>query len=111
MYPVRIALKEVPFTNPLSGEEEARPLLAVEDTGIGMDKEIIRRYFLQVGRSFYTTDEFRRSFRFVPTSRFGIGFLSVFAVSDRVSVDTYKPTSPTHDGPIRLVLAGRGTIC
>jgi len=71
-----------------------------------MDKEIIQRYFLQVGRSFYTTDEFRRRFRFVPTSRFGLGFLSTFAVSDSVSVETFKPSSAANDGPIRLTLAG-----
>lgn len=71
-----------------------------------MDTDVIQRYFLQVGRSYYTTAEFQRSFRFVPTSRFGLGFLSVFGASDSVTVETYKPTSTSHDGPLRLGLSG-----
>ena len=105
-YPVKVSLKTQRVENPLSGELEKRQILTVEDCGIGMDREIIQRYFLQVGRSYYTTDEFRRNFRFVPTSRFGLGFLSVFAVSDRVMVETYKPSSQSQDGPVRLTLTG-----
>ena len=105
-YPVSVSLRWVEIQNQLSQETERRQVLIVSDRGIGMDKEIIQRYFLQVGRSFYTTDEFRRTFRFIPTSRFGIGFLSTFAVSDRVEVETFKPSSPAQDGPIRLVLTG-----
>ena len=105
-YPVSISLKSIEVENALSQETEKRQVLTVSDCGIGMDKEIIQRYFLQVGRSFYTTDEFRRRFRFVPTSRFGLGFLSTFAVSDLVSVDTFKPASSANDGPIRLTLTG-----
>lgn len=105
-YSVKISLGTKEIENPLSGETEQRQVLTVEDRGIGMDKEIIQRYFLQVGRSYYTTDEFRRNFRFIPTSRFGLGFLSVFAVSDHVTVETLKPSSPNQDGPLRLTLTG-----
>lgn len=105
-YPVRISVIERLVPNELSGRKETRQFVVVEDQGIGMDKEIIQKYFLQVGRSFYVTDEFQRNFRFVPTSRFGVGFLSVFAVSDRVIVETYKPTSHAQDGPTRLTLTG-----
>lgn len=105
-YPIQMALRTVQVKNELSGEAEERQLLTVDDCGIGMDREVIRNYFLQVGRSYYTTEEFRRNFHFVPTSRFGVGFLSVFAVSDRVVVETFKPSSPSHDGPIRLTLTG-----
>jgi hypothetical protein len=105
-YPISVKLTTVPVTNELSGETEERHLLTVEDCGIGMDADVIRRYFLQVGHSYYTSDEFRRSFRFVPTSRFGVGFLSVFAVSDLVEVETLKPSSKSTDGALRLVLTG-----
>lgn len=105
-YPVSISLKWTEVENPLSGEIEKRQILTIADCGIGMDKEVIERYFLQVGRSFYTTDEFRRRFRFIPTSRFGLGFLSTFAVSDLVTVDTFKPSSIANDGPIRITLTG-----
>jgi molecular chaperone HtpG len=101
---VRIGYAEV--LNELSGQMEQRQLLTVEDAGVGMDRQVIRDYFLQVGRSFYTTEEFRRTFRFVPTSRFGVGFLSVFAISSLVKVETYKPASQHGDGPIRLTLTG-----
>jgi len=105
-YPVRISLKARETQNQLSGEKEKQYMLTVEDCGIGMDNDIIQRYFLQVGRSYYTTEQFKRTFRFVPTSRFGLGFLSVFAVSDHVTVETYKPSSLYLDGPIRLILTG-----
>lgn len=105
-YPIRVSIATRPRFNELSGAQEDKQFVVVEDCGIGMDNEIIQKYFLQVGRSFYVTDEFQRNFRFVPTSRFGIGFLTVFAVSDRVVVETFKPTSPRRDGPIRLTLTG-----
>jgi len=103
-YPVQLTLEEREFINDLSGESEKRQVLIVEDYGIGMDQEIIQKYFLQIGRSYYITDEFRRRFKFNPTSRFGVGFLSVFAVSNHVEVETYKPES--GNGPLRLILTG-----
>jgi hypothetical protein len=104
-YALRVSLGQGEVTSALSGEPEVRQVLAVEDVGIGMDSEIIERYLLQVGRSYYTTDEFRRTYRFVPTSRFGVGFLSVFAVSDHVTIDTYKPGG-REDAAILLTLTG-----
>jgi hypothetical protein len=78
----------------------------IDDCGIGMDEDVLRKYFLQVGRSFYTTEEFSRKFPFVPTSRFGVGFLSVFAASDHVVVETYKPSSESKAAPIKITLTG-----
>lgn len=103
-YPINITVFPKAILNELSGELEERYVLAIEDFGIGMDREVIQRYFLQVGRSFYTTDEFQRAYQFIPTSRFGVGFLSVFAASDHIVVETYKPSS--GDGPLRLTLRG-----
>ena len=105
-YPIRVDIRAEEMLNPLSGEIERRHIVSVTDQGIGMDRDIINRYLLQVGRSYYSTSEFQRNFRFIPTSRFGLGFLSVFAVSDRVVVETYKPTSPSSDGRLRLALTG-----
>jgi len=106
LYPVKVSLSRKTLKNELSNEDEEYQILSIEDSGIGMDKYIIENYFLQVGRSFYTTEEFRRVFRFVPTSRFGLGFLSVFAVSDNVRIETFKPSSQTDDKPLSLVLSG-----
>ncbi len=57
----------------------------IEDNGVGMDEHILMDYFLKVGRSYYTSDEFRaallheaRNTGFHPISRFGIGVLSCF---------------------------------
>lgn len=57
----------------------------IEDDGIGMDEHIVKDYFLKVGRSYYTSDEYKaamihkvRDTDFTPTSRFGIGILSCF---------------------------------
>jgi hypothetical protein len=105
-YPINISLETRPVLNELSGGTEERQFIIIEDFGIGMDDAIIEHYFLQVGHSFYTTEEFRRNYRFVGTSRFGLGFLSVFAVSDFVVIETYKPTSEKKDGPRRVVLTG-----
>ncbi len=106
-YPVELTLETRTICNEHTGEDEQRQVFTITDHGVGMDREIISRYLLQIGRSYYISDEFQRSFRFVPTSRFGVGFLSVFAVADQVTIDTYKPTSRANDNsPIQLVLRG-----
>lgn len=105
-YPIEISLSTRTLDNELSGAKENYQILTVEDYGIGMDKNIIENYLLQVGHSYYTTDEFRRTYRFVPSSKFGIGFLSVFAVSDNVRIETNKPSSQARDGPLQLTLTG-----
>ncbi len=105
-YSLNIVLENRNIFNALSGHNEQKQVLIIEDSGIGMDREIIQKYLLQVGRSYYTTDEFRRNYGFVPMSRFGIGFLSVFAASNLVTIDTYKPLSSQVDGPVRLTLTG-----
>lgn len=62
--------------------------IEIVDQGLGMTQDVVRNYFLQIGRSWYRSSEFSQQFHFSPTSRFGIGFLSVFAVSDDVQVTT-----------------------
>jgi molecular chaperone HtpG len=101
---IDVKISEVERPNDLSGELETKTIIKVEDTGIGMDRDVIQRYLLQVGRSYYTSRDFQQDFGFIPTSRFGIGFLSVFSVSDRVEVDTYKPS--TGGQPLKLRLTG-----
>ncbi|GGG71862.1 HD domain-containing protein [Paenibacillus radicis (ex Gao et al. 2016)] len=105
-YPINIKLETLKVVNPLSGEEYSKQLLVVEDNGIGMDSEIIKRYFLQVGRSYYSSEDFQRNYSFKPISQFGVGFLSVFAVSENVTVETYKIHSKQGEGAVRLTLSG-----
>lgn len=97
-----------------------RPCLIVKDTGIGMDQQIIERWFLKVGQSYYRSTEFteiriklrKRDLDFAPVSEFGIGFLSSFLLADRVKVETATSEFPqrdnvkrilTIDGPTRLI--------
>ncbi len=100
--------------------EDGYPTLEVLDTGTGMDDWIINRWFLKVGRSFYSSSEFnefrfqlsKQGFDFAPTSEFGIGFLSTFLLADKVEVetamweplrgDTRKRIMEIH-GPTRLI--------
>lgn len=112
-YPIRIVFSEREVDNRLSGEKESRSLVTIEDAGMGMTANVITAFLLQVGRSFYRTPAFRRRFSFEPASRFGIGFLSVFAVSDHVEIDTFsvEDSSSLHlalPGPRAVVLAQRG---
>ncbi|UFN94257.1 ATP-binding protein [Micromonospora aurantiaca] len=83
--------------------ESSGLLVSIRDNGIGMDEEIIKKYLLQVGRSYYTSPDFAASYSFTPSSRFGIGFLSVFAVSKDVTVETRRAGAPYG---IRLGLTG-----
>ncbi len=79
----------------------------IEDNGIGMDEHILKNYFLKVGNSYYTSDEYqaelshqKKDAHFKPISRFGIGILSCFmnAPDNRVEVLTrrYKENSPVY---------------
>lgn len=106
-YKVNLSISNREIKNPMSGEMETKQILVIEDNGLGMDTDVIKKYFLQVGRSYYTSDEFRRHYQFHPTSRFGIGFLSVFAVSDNITVETFKPTSTIQNNePLKITLTG-----
>lgn len=90
LYPISIHLTFEDVSLTADGPTERRLIVTIEDRGTGMNEEIIRRYFLQVGRSYYQSNEFRENYKFAPTSRFGVGFLSVFAVSRDVTVETAR---------------------
>lgn len=93
----------------------------IEDNGTGMDEHIIENYFLRVGRSYYTSDEFKADKRNAPSygrtddytaiSRFGIGILSCF-MSDpehnllEVSTKRYAKDRTRPEKAIRLNVTG-----
>lgn len=68
------------------------------DNGIGMDRQWIEKYFLRIGISFFQSGDMKAisrnhvDFNFI--SKFGIGFLSSFLVSDRITIKTRKKDSP-----------------
>lgn len=65
----------------------------IEDNGIGMTEEIIREFFLKIGRSYYNSDEFLKAKLrchadpdYMPISRFGIGILSCFMGDEQTNL-------------------------
>ena len=63
--------------------------LCFEDNGTGMTLSDIKNYLLKVGSSKYESDEFKKRFsEFSSISRFGIGILTCFLVSDEVEIFT-----------------------
>lgn len=61
----------------------------IKDNGTGMSLEIIKKHFLNIGVSYYTSKEFKlRDLSYKPIGNFGIGFLSCFMLSDEVKVIT-----------------------
>lgn len=63
--------------------------VVIEDNGIGMSEQHINNYFLNIGHSYYSSNEFReKNIDYTPISHYGIGFLASFMLSDRVTVIT-----------------------
>jgi molecular chaperone HtpG len=66
-------------------------LLSVSDNGTGMSLDTIQNHLLRVGSSFYDTPQFQSANAdFSPISRFGIGVLTCFMVSDNVEIVTCR---------------------
>lgn len=86
----------------------------IEDNGIGMTEEIIREFFLKIGRSYYNSDKFLQAKlrckadpNYMPISRFGIGILSCFMGDEQtnlveVSTKHFEETSPS----LRMRMSG-----
>lgn len=74
----------------------------VTDNGMGMTKEVIERFFLNIGKSYYRSSGFLRNYGFRPVSYFGIGFLSNFMVSQFIEVETCPVKAPEEAILIRI---------
>ena len=63
--------------------------LVIQDNGTGMDEHIIKNYLFKVGASRYQSDEFKKqNSDFHSISRFGIGLLTCFMISDEFEITT-----------------------
>ena len=63
--------------------------ISVSDNGTGMDADTIKNYLLKVGASKYQSNEFKTAFpTFHSISRFGIGILTCFMISDDIDIYT-----------------------
>ena len=87
----------------ISEDASNRRWLVVQDNGIGMDDKVLSDYFFKIGNSYYRSDEFKSIQKekkikdFFPTSRFGIGLLSVFMIGNVVKVTTSNKYSSRND--------------
>ena len=72
--------------------------VVIKDNGTGMSKDIIEKYFLTIGKSYYRSDEYGKlGYQINPTGTFGIGFLACFMLSHKVTVNTkYYENGETH---------------
>ncbi len=101
-------------------EPDGSLTLVCEDNGMGMNEDIVHRYFMRLGRSYYQSHEFRQEhLAFEPISQFGLGIMSCFMLGDRIRVDTRhlssdfqtlgKPLSIDIDGPKRYFVVREGS--
>lgn len=97
-------------------KEGINTFLEVNDNGVGMDQDIIDRYYSKVGSSYYASSDFidlksTLKSTFIPTSRFGIGILSCFMVSNNIEVETKRIYEAHESGPaINLSIVGQESI-
>lgn len=94
----------------ISKDANNRNWFVVQDNGIGMDDKVLSDYFFRIGNSYYRSEEFR-AFRkqkkitdFTPSSRFGIGILSVFLIGNIVKVTTSNKFSVHGDYQQRTLI-------
>lgn len=96
--------------------DEGMDFLEIEDNGIGMNQHIVDSYYSKVGSSFYKSREFFDLLAHIgktyePISRFGIGILSCFMVSDSIDVQTRRLNPDQElDAPINIVIEGYDSI-
>lgn len=94
----------------VSKDANGRNWFVVQDNGIGMDDKVLSDYFFKIGNSYYRSDEFKAMKRdkkisdFTPSSRFGIGILSVFMIGNVVKVTTCSKFSVRDDSLQRTLI-------
>lgn len=73
-------------------------ILTIEDNGIGMDINIFRKYFMNVGKSYYkSTESIEKVKDFTSISEFGIGILSTFMIAKNISIESKLRPSNLND--------------
>ena len=98
-------------------EENSNTYFEINDNGIGMDDYVLNEYFFKIGNSYYSSIEFDKLKQindiqnFSPISRFGIGLISVFMISDTIKVITSNKKSIYGDSTVKtLTIDGINTI-
>ncbi len=68
---------------------EKNHYVKIKDTGIGMTLDVVKKHFLNVGKSYYKSNEYLyENYKYRPIGQYGIGFLACFLLSDNVLVKT-----------------------
>ena len=62
--------------------------LVIQDNGTEVNEHIIKNYLFKVGASRYQSDEFKKQNSDFHSSRFGIGLLTCFMISDEFEITT-----------------------
>ncbi len=81
---IKVILK--PQICPKTGREKL--WLHISDQGIGMSHDVIQRYLLTIGRSRWQEDIEIKKLGITTIGKFGIGFLSMFMISDQTIIET-----------------------
>jgi hypothetical protein len=80
------------------GSDDFPGYFKITDEGTGMNRYVLERYLTTIGRSFYTSSDYKNlRVNYSPISQFGIGFLSCFMLGKHVEVNTtyFENTSET----------------
>jgi len=90
-------------------DDDGYTWIRIDDYGMGMDEDIILKFFLKIGKSYYQSSQFeleqmnwKSNKDFMPISRFGIGILSCFIMSDSIELSTRRVTDKAEKNAIRL---------
>lgn len=66
-------------------------LFEVEDNGFGINEEDLQKYLVNIGESYYNSDDFAiQKVDFVPSSSHGVGLFSCLAVSRAILIESKK---------------------
>jgi hypothetical protein len=69
--------------------------VSIEDNGLGMNRDVIKNYFFNIGASFRNSDSWKKenisddgNSQVLRTGRFGIGVLAAFLLGEEINVNT-----------------------
>lgn len=84
--------------------------ISCSDNGIGMTKHIVETYLMHIGRSYYTSHEFRnRDLGLYPISQFGLGIMSCFMVTNKIRIDSqYAGDNLVKHEPLSVEIDSKG---
>ncbi|OLN26105.1 HD domain-containing protein [Desulfosporosinus metallidurans] len=81
--------KYQPYINIIFNRDKKEVMIT--DNGVGMSLDILKKYFLNVGVSYYSSSEYKyKGYTYNPIGNYGIGFLSCFMLSSNVNVESKR---------------------